>query len=182
MLQDLRTAVRAILKDRWLAAAAVFALALGIGVNATVFTLVNAVLIRGLPFHDSANLYVVRTRLLGPDGVARTSSVSYQELLDWRLEAQSFTDMGAFCRPSSGVKSRPMSGCWPSRRNRFSDTRAPVCCSGIPLSSAMFIGDCENAAMSVKDWACERQSFSSWNDTALGWATPLGPSTRVLAT
>lgn len=56
MLHDLRTALRSILKDRWLSAAAVFALALGIGVNATVFTLVNAVLIRGLPFQDSGNL------------------------------------------------------------------------------------------------------------------------------
>jgi putative ABC transport system permease protein len=85
MLQDLRTAVRAILKDRWLAAAAVFALALGIGVNATVFTLVNAVLIRGLPFHDSASLYVVRTGLLGREA-GQSNPVSYQELLDWRSE------------------------------------------------------------------------------------------------
>ena len=96
MLQDLRTAVRAILKDRWLAAAAVFALALGIGVNATVFTLVNAVLIKGLPFHDSASLYVARTRVLGPNGVAQPNAVSFQELNDWRAQAQSFTDMAAF--------------------------------------------------------------------------------------
>jgi hypothetical protein len=64
MLQDLRAAIRAIVKDRWLAAAAIVALALGIGVNATVFTLVNAVLIRGLPFPDSTNLYVLGTMAL----------------------------------------------------------------------------------------------------------------------
>jgi hypothetical protein len=45
MLQDLRTAVRVIAGDRWFSAAAVVALALGIGLNATVFTPVNAVLI-----------------------------------------------------------------------------------------------------------------------------------------
>ena len=52
LLQDLRFAVRLLVKDRWFTAVAVLALALGIGVNATVFTFVNAVLIRGLPFDD----------------------------------------------------------------------------------------------------------------------------------
>jgi hypothetical protein len=56
MLRDLRFALRLIAKERWYAAVAVLALALGIGVNATVFTLVNAVLIRGLPFKDSGRL------------------------------------------------------------------------------------------------------------------------------
>jgi hypothetical protein len=74
MLHDLRTAVRSILKDRWLAGAAVFALALGIGVNATVFTLVNAVLIRGLPFHDSANLYVLGIQRLNRSGPVRAGA------------------------------------------------------------------------------------------------------------
>jgi hypothetical protein len=62
MLQDLRTALRVISRDRWLTAAAVTALALGIGVNATVFTLVNAVLIKGLPFPQSHNLYILGIR------------------------------------------------------------------------------------------------------------------------
>ncbi len=103
MFQDLRTAIRAILQDRWLAAAAVFALALGIGVNATVFTLVNAVLIRGLPFQDSASLYVLGTRRMGPEGVARTGNVSYQELLDWRSQAPSFVDMAAFSQYTMNI-------------------------------------------------------------------------------
>ena len=68
MLQDIRTAIRAIVKDKWLSAAAVVALALGIGVNTTVFTLVNAVLIRGLPFPDSDNLYVLGTQRLPVQG------------------------------------------------------------------------------------------------------------------
>ena len=46
MLRDLRFALRLIAKEKWYSAVAVVALALGIGVNATVFTLVNAVLIR----------------------------------------------------------------------------------------------------------------------------------------
>ena len=50
--QDIRFAARLLVKDRWFTAVAALALALGIGVNATVFTFVNAVLIRGLPFNE----------------------------------------------------------------------------------------------------------------------------------
>ena len=60
LLQDLRFAVRLLIKDRWFTAVAVIALALGIGVNATVFTFVNAVLIRGLPFDDPDRILVGR--------------------------------------------------------------------------------------------------------------------------
>jgi len=62
MLKDLRYALHIIAKDRWYSAVAVVALSLGIGVNATVFTLVNAVLIRGLPYKDSSRLYVLSSQ------------------------------------------------------------------------------------------------------------------------
>src|ERR671912_606060 len=103
MLQDLRAAVRAIVKDRWLAAAAIVALALGIGVNATVFTLVNAVLIRGLPFQDSNNLYVLGTTPLQTSAQTRINPVSYQELQDWRSQATAFVDMAAFTQMSYNI-------------------------------------------------------------------------------
>jgi len=96
MLHDLRAAIRAILKDRWLAFAAIVALALGIGVNATVFTLVNAVLIRGLPFPESQNLYVLGTVPLAQQGSGNLNSVSYQEMVDWRSQSQQVADMAAF--------------------------------------------------------------------------------------
>ena len=62
MLQDLRFALRLLVKDRWFTAVAVVALALGIGVNSTVFTLVNAVLIRGLPFDEPDRIMALGTR------------------------------------------------------------------------------------------------------------------------
>jgi predicted permease len=92
MLQDIRYAVRVIAKDRWYSAVAVIALALGIGVNATVFTLVNAVLIRGLPFRDSGRLYMLG--LQRTDG--RNAGVSYADLTDWRAQARTFEGMAAF--------------------------------------------------------------------------------------
>src|SRR5687768_1936303 len=92
LLQDLRYALRLIVKERWFAAVAVVALSLGIGMNATVFTLVNAVLIRGLPFHDSGRLYMLSADRAqgGPAGV------SYPDLQDWRAATRAFEGLAAF--------------------------------------------------------------------------------------
>ena len=92
MLQDLRFGLRLIVKERWFSAAAIAALALGIGVNATVFTLVNAVLIRGLPFKDSQNLYMFSWQLKRGGG----SGVSYAEFKDWRERTKAFSGLGAW--------------------------------------------------------------------------------------
>ena len=59
VLQDLRFAFRLIARERWFSAAAIVALALGIGVNAIGFTIVNAAFFRGLPFEDSDRLYML---------------------------------------------------------------------------------------------------------------------------
>src|SRR6187551_1192058 len=103
LLQDLRFALRLLVKDRWFSAVAITALALGIGVNATVFTLVNAVLIRGLPFQDSASLYVLGTHRLPLEGNQNVGSVSYQEWQDWRSQAHSYVDMAAFTQISANI-------------------------------------------------------------------------------
>ena len=62
--QDLKFAIRLLLKDKWFTVVAIIALALGIGVNATVFTFVNAVLIRGLPFDDPGTDRGAQTRAM----------------------------------------------------------------------------------------------------------------------
>src|SRR4051812_41721048 len=93
MLRDLRFALHLIVKDRWYTAVAVVALALGIGLNATVFTLVNAVLIRGLPFKDSASLYMISSQ---KQGEARSGGVSFADLEDWRGQSRTFSGLAAF--------------------------------------------------------------------------------------
>ena len=92
MLRDLRYALHLIAKDRWYSVVAIVALALGIGVNATVFTLVNAVLIRGLPYKDSGRLYMLSSQRLQ----GGRSGVSPLDLQDWKAQAKSFTAIGAF--------------------------------------------------------------------------------------
>jgi hypothetical protein len=74
LLQDVRFALRLLVKDRWFSAVAIGALALGIGVNATVFTLVNAVLIRGLPFPEADRLLRARGQAADVDAAAASRS------------------------------------------------------------------------------------------------------------
>jgi putative ABC transport system permease protein len=92
MLRDLRFALHLLVKDRWYSAVAVGALSLGIGVNATVFTLVNAVLIRGLPYKDSGQLYMLGSQRADGD----RTSVSLTDLRDWRAQSRAFAGLAGF--------------------------------------------------------------------------------------
>jgi putative ABC transport system permease protein len=89
--RDLRYAARLLIGAPGFAAAAVLTLALGIGANATIFSVVNAVLLRSLPYADADRL--VRPGDRGADGAI--GNVGYLTFLDWRSETHSFTDMAA---------------------------------------------------------------------------------------
>ena len=95
ILQDLRFAARMLLKDPWFTLVAALALALGIGVNTTVFTLVNAVLIRGLPFDRSHEIVLLATRNT-TRGADDSAPASWHEYEDWRARSRTFAGIGAF--------------------------------------------------------------------------------------
>ena len=78
--QDVRYAARLLVKDRWFTIVAAVALALGIGVNATVFTFVNAVLLRGLPFDNPDRIMWVGTR----NAKQQDRALSILDFEDWR--------------------------------------------------------------------------------------------------
>ena len=99
LLQDLRYAIRLLVKDKWFTLVAATALALGIGVNNTVFTFVNAVLIRGLPFDDPDRIMSLGTR----DARGRDRGVSYLEFQDWRDGTKAFTGLAAFSGQTMNV-------------------------------------------------------------------------------
>ncbi len=92
MLKDLRFALRRLFKQPGFAFIAVLVLALGIGANTAIFSVVNAVLLRPLPYPHSEQLVLLRERLLGPSGF-ESGSVSYMNYLDWRSAQKSFTDL-----------------------------------------------------------------------------------------
>jgi|RhiMetdeSRZDD1v2_1073273.scaffolds.fasta_scaffold16292_4 putative ABC transport system permease protein len=97
--QDLRYAIRLLIKDKWFTLVAATALALGIGVNNTVFTFVNAVLIRGLPFDDPDRIMSLGTR----DARGRDRGVSHLEFQDWRDGTKAFTGLAAFSGQTMNV-------------------------------------------------------------------------------
>jgi putative ABC transport system permease protein len=92
VIQDFRFAIRLLMKDRWYTAVAVLALALGIGVNATVYAIVDAALFRPLPFKDADRLYMLEWQ-------ARTGAnlpASHAEVQDWRAQNRSFSDIAVY--------------------------------------------------------------------------------------
>jgi putative ABC transport system permease protein len=85
--QDVRFALRVLIKNRWFTLMAAVVLALGIGANNAVFTLVNAVLLRGLPFPKSEQIMMVLTR----DSRGRDNGVSVADFNDWQKSAHTFS-------------------------------------------------------------------------------------------
>nr|MBA2260641.1 ABC transporter permease [Acidobacteriota bacterium] len=106
LLQDLRYAVRMLAKDPGFTAVAVLALALGIGMNTTVFTFVNAVLIRGLPFEDSHQLLHVDLR---NTATSNEFASSWPQFDEWRSRTRTFTGLAGFRSASMNITetSRP---------------------------------------------------------------------------
>jgi predicted permease len=97
--QDLRLAVRLLVKDKWFTAVAALALALGIGVNTTVFTFANAVVLRGLPFADPDSIISISMT----DARGRFLGVSRLDLDDYRDGAPSFSHLAALTGASLNV-------------------------------------------------------------------------------
>lgn len=90
---NLKYAFRMLVKDPWFTFVAVLALGLGIGVNSTVFTFVNAVLLRGLPFANAEQIVHVSARNTAE---GNGLGVSYPDYRDWRAQARTFASLAAY--------------------------------------------------------------------------------------
>jgi putative ABC transport system permease protein len=89
MLEDLRFGFRQLLKNPSFTLIAIFALALGIGANTAIFSVVNAVLLRPLPYPDPDKLIVLRER----SSTFERGAVGYINWLDWHAGQRSFTEL-----------------------------------------------------------------------------------------
>jgi predicted permease len=93
-LQDARYSARTLRLNPGFAATAVAVLALGIGINATVFTLANAVMFKNQPFNGSGKiLYITGTK---PARGGDYQAVSYPDYLDFRAQSKTFESLAAF--------------------------------------------------------------------------------------
>ncbi|HEY6990214.1 MAG TPA: ABC transporter permease [Bryobacteraceae bacterium] len=93
MTHDLRFAFRMIASHRWFSAAIVATLALGIGLNTMVFTLVNAVLLKPVPVPGGDRLVSVRNRNVSKG--ENNMGASYPDFRDYRAHASSFEALEA---------------------------------------------------------------------------------------
>jgi putative ABC transport system permease protein len=92
LAQDLRFALRSLFRRPGFALTAVVTLALGIGATTAIFSVVNAVILRPLPF-ERADRIVAVTNLWTKNGL-RAATVSAPDFHDWKAQSQSFQAMG----------------------------------------------------------------------------------------
>jgi putative ABC transport system permease protein len=91
---DVRYAVRVLVKSPAFTLVALIALALGIGANTAIFSVVNAVLLRALPYRQADQLVVVWEH--NRTGTHEHNTVAPRNFLEWQEQAQSFEGMAVF--------------------------------------------------------------------------------------
>ncbi|MBO0723454.1 MAG: ABC transporter permease, partial [Blastocatellia bacterium] len=93
-IRDLRYGMRALRARPGFTLVAVVALAIGIGANTAIFSVLRSVLFRSLPYDRSEQLVWIWTENLS-SGI-RQEPVSFPNFVDWRSQNQSFQEMAAF--------------------------------------------------------------------------------------
>ena len=119
LFQDLRYAIRMMARNRAFTAVAVLVLALGIGANSVIFSVVNAVLLRSLPFPDPDRIVIVFESNLQRHSQEAVAAANF---LDWRDRNQVFESLATY------------------REESFSLTGAdrPESVSGLVTTAALF--------------------------------------------
>jgi len=92
-LRDIRYAVRSLVHDAGVSTIVIFCLSLGIGVNATLFSVVDGILIQPLPYAEPDRLFILNETF--ERGGIREAGVSYQDLKDFEERTTTFAQMAA---------------------------------------------------------------------------------------
>jgi putative ABC transport system permease protein len=103
LLQDIRYGLRMSVKNPGFTMIAVLTLALGVGANTAVFSVVNSVLLRPLPLPDSQRLMVLFNT---DDPSGQSWAVSYPDFLDWQRENRTFEVLSTFVPQSVNLSGR----------------------------------------------------------------------------
>lgn len=95
LISDIRQGIRGLRKQPGFTLIAVITLALGIGANTAIFSIVSAVLLRSLPYVQPESLVVPWG---GKDDMLQASAISYPDYADWRAQTQTFEYVVAYLR------------------------------------------------------------------------------------
>jgi putative ABC transport system permease protein len=121
--QDLRYALRTLVRWPGFTTVVVLTLALGIGANAAIFSVVNAVLLRPLPYTDPGRLVFIFGTPTDGDSAKVGSSSSFPDYVDFRTRAHSFSQLAAFSTQQTTVTGK---------------TFEPAIVSGAPVTANLF--------------------------------------------
>jgi putative ABC transport system permease protein len=94
--QDIRYGMRMLMKTKSVTAIVILALALGIGANTAIFSVINAVLLRPLPYEESDQLVLLNEKSQALDEM----SISYPNYQDWKAQNRAFEAIGVYNRQS----------------------------------------------------------------------------------
>ena len=94
--RDLRYAVRLLLKSPGFTAIAVLSIALGIGANTTVFSVINGVLLKSLPYNDPETLVLLWGNVTSEERLKGHNQVSATDVADYRSQSSVFEDVSTF--------------------------------------------------------------------------------------
>ncbi len=102
-MNNFRLALRQLLKNPGFAAVAIITLALGIGANTAIFSIVNAVLLRPLPYPDAERIMVLNES----SGPGQDYSVALPDYFDWRNDNTVFERLAATHKESRNLSGVP---------------------------------------------------------------------------
>jgi hypothetical protein len=151
LLQDLRYTFRTLRRDAGFTVFAILIVGLGIGASVTIFSVVNALLIRPLPFHDSSRLVWITND--GAEGDLSALTVPVNPFVELREQSHSFAEIAAYYAFYE-VGDQKMTGIGEPERL----TGVPVSQNFFPLCSALprIWDDCSQRrnARPTFPWSC----------------------------
>jgi predicted permease len=175
---DVKYAFRTLARAPGFALVVLICLGLGIGANAAIFSIVNAVMLKPLPYPQSDRLLNVYETYFTPDGNGR-GSVSYPNYLDWRARARSFASLAAHYAGSTILRGREAS----ERLSTLSVTSNYFTTMGLtPLKGRLFASEAEEpgddgvVVLNERLW---RTRFGS-DPAVVGRSINLGGRVRVV--
>src|SRR5438309_4969662 len=137
LLHDIRHGVRMLLKHKGFSAVAIIALGLGVGANTAIFSLVNGVLLRPLPFPDAEHIIYIEGK--NPAAGITDSNISYLDFTDWSQQTDLFASTAAYW---TGTANFGADGAEPERVPRAGVTTRFFSVLGVqPLLGRTFLGE-----------------------------------------